>query len=224
MSRLDVYTHSAVFRRNAGSEPVFGRGRAFRRNTVTSLRKGDACSPLAAGRSRRTEKTTMVRRGVDGSFRSRTPRSPRNSGHALLTASRSVAGSVRRLAATVLYPSGNSSPCRAARFTSNRIAPQLHTCEREVVHLRQDHPSVVARHLRVRAWDAAQSPHPLVTICSRTALCPVRLLPEVVVGGVGDLGHGSCRCRVAVCGGGNVAAGGCDSLDVGGVPEPAGGR
>ena len=33
-----------------------------------------------------------------------------SSGHTLLTASRSVAGSVCRLAATALYPTGNSSP------------------------------------------------------------------------------------------------------------------
>jgi hypothetical protein len=39
MSLLDpVHTPSVVFRRNADSEPVFGRGRVFRRNTVTSLR------------------------------------------------------------------------------------------------------------------------------------------------------------------------------------------
>jgi hypothetical protein len=50
------------------------------------------------------------------------------------------------------------------------------------------------------------------------------LLPEVVVGGVWDLGHGACRCRVAFRGGGSEAAGGCDPLDVGRVPEPAGGR
>jgi hypothetical protein len=43
-----MYTRSAVFRRNAGSEPVFGRGRALRRNTLTSLRKPDACRALAA--------------------------------------------------------------------------------------------------------------------------------------------------------------------------------
>ena len=47
MSRLDRVHAFAVFRRNAGSEPVFGRGRAFRRNTVTSLRKPDACRVLA---------------------------------------------------------------------------------------------------------------------------------------------------------------------------------
>ena len=220
-----MYTHSAVFRRNAGSEPVFGRSRAFRRNTVTSLRKGDACRPLAARRFRRTEKTTMVRRGS-------TVRSDPE-----LPARHATRGT------RSLLPRGRS-PDRSAGWRRPLFTPQAiarhderlghlepdcaaiaATCEREVVHLRQDHPSVVARHLRVRAWVAAQSPHPLVTTCSRrTALCPVRLLPEVVVGGVGDLGHGSCRCRVAVCGGGNVAAGGCDSLDVGGVPEPAGGR
>jgi hypothetical protein len=43
-----VHTHAAVFRRNAGSEQVFGSDRAFRRNTVTSLRKPDACKTLAA--------------------------------------------------------------------------------------------------------------------------------------------------------------------------------
>jgi hypothetical protein len=42
-----MYTRSASFRRNAGSEPVFGGGRAFRRNTVTSPRKRDACRTLA---------------------------------------------------------------------------------------------------------------------------------------------------------------------------------
>jgi 3-methyladenine DNA glycosylase/8-oxoguanine DNA glycosylase len=47
-----VYTHAAGFRRNAGSEPVFGRDRAFRRNTVTSLRKPDACRTLAAALTR----------------------------------------------------------------------------------------------------------------------------------------------------------------------------
>jgi hypothetical protein len=36
-----VHTHAAVFRRNAGSEPVCGRDRAFRRNTVTLLRDPD---------------------------------------------------------------------------------------------------------------------------------------------------------------------------------------
>jgi hypothetical protein len=44
-----MYTRSASFRRNAGSEPVFGGGRAFRRDTVTSPRKRDACRTLAAG-------------------------------------------------------------------------------------------------------------------------------------------------------------------------------
>jgi hypothetical protein len=43
-----VYTCSASFRRNAGSGPVCGRDLAFRRNTVTSLRQGDACRALAA--------------------------------------------------------------------------------------------------------------------------------------------------------------------------------
>jgi hypothetical protein len=42
-----MYTRSASFHRNAGSEPVFGGGRAFRRNTVTSPRKRDACRTLA---------------------------------------------------------------------------------------------------------------------------------------------------------------------------------
>ncbi len=46
-----MYTRSAVFRLNAGSDLVRSRGRAFRRNTVTSLRKADACRTLAvAGR------------------------------------------------------------------------------------------------------------------------------------------------------------------------------
>ena len=64
-------------------------------------------------------------------------------------------------------------------------------------------PGAAFRRLPCGPRGAAQSPHPLVTIGSRgTALCLVRVLPEVVVGGVGDLGHGSCRCRVAVCGGG----------------------
>src|SRR5512132_273835 len=43
-----MYTRSASFRQNAGSEPVFGGGRAFGRNTVTSPRKPAACRPLAA--------------------------------------------------------------------------------------------------------------------------------------------------------------------------------
>jgi hypothetical protein len=42
-----VCTRSAVFRRNAGSEPLFRHDSAFRRNTVTSLRKPDACRVLA---------------------------------------------------------------------------------------------------------------------------------------------------------------------------------
>src|SRR5512133_45037 len=42
-----MYTCSASFRRNAGSEPVFGHSRALRRNTVTSPRKRDACRTLA---------------------------------------------------------------------------------------------------------------------------------------------------------------------------------
>src|SRR6266540_496333 len=45
-------------------------------------------------------------------------------------------------------------------------------------------------------------------------------LPEVVVGGVWDLGHGACRCRVAVRGRRGVAAGGSDPLDEGGGREP----
>src|SRR6478672_1409513 len=49
-----MYTRSAVFRRTAGSEPVLGGGRAFRRNTVTSLRKPDACRTLADEPIRRT--------------------------------------------------------------------------------------------------------------------------------------------------------------------------
>jgi hypothetical protein len=36
------------FRRKTDPEPVFGLGRALRRNTVTSLRKLDACKTLAA--------------------------------------------------------------------------------------------------------------------------------------------------------------------------------
>src|SRR6266516_7049422 len=46
------------------------------------------------------------------------------------------------------------------------------------------------------------------------------LLPEVVVGGVGDLGHGPCRGRVAVRGGRGQAAGGRDPLDEGGGHQP----
>ena len=42
-----MYTRSASFRLNAGFELLFGGGRAFRRNTVTSLRKPDACRTLA---------------------------------------------------------------------------------------------------------------------------------------------------------------------------------
>ena len=53
------------------------------------------------------------------------------------------------------------------------------------------------------------------------------LLPEVVIGGVGDLGHGTYRCRGAFRGGWGEATGGVDPLDVGRVHEPvavAGGR
>src|SRR5207342_3969206 len=46
------------------------------------------------------------------------------------------------------------------------------------------------------------------------------LIPEVVVRGVWDVGHGACRCRVAVRGRRGVAAGGSDPLDVGGGHEP----
>src|SRR6266550_5585892 len=57
-----MYTRSAVFRLNASSDPVFGRGRAFRRNTVTSQWKPDACKTLAAaGRFKRSGKTTSMR-------------------------------------------------------------------------------------------------------------------------------------------------------------------
>src|SRR5256886_17152309 len=57
-----MYTRSAVFRLNASSEPVSGGGRAFRRNTVTSQRKPDACTTLAAaGRFERSGKTTSMR-------------------------------------------------------------------------------------------------------------------------------------------------------------------
>src|SRR4029450_8530360 len=43
------YPRSAVFLLNAAYDSVFGRGHAFRRNTVTSPRKPAACRPLAAG-------------------------------------------------------------------------------------------------------------------------------------------------------------------------------
>ena len=54
--------------------------------------------------------------------------------------------------------------------------------------------------------------------------CPVRLLPEVVVRGVGDLGHCSRHYRGAVCVRGSEPTSGCDSLDDRGVPELAGSR
>jgi hypothetical protein len=43
-----MYTGSAVFRLNAVWEPDSPAAVAFRRNTVTSLRKPDACRTLAA--------------------------------------------------------------------------------------------------------------------------------------------------------------------------------
>ena len=53
------------------------------------------------------------------------------------------------------------------------------------------------------------------------------LLPEVVVGGVRDLGHGACLCGVAFRGWRSKATSGCDPLDVSGmrelVPGAAGG-
>jgi hypothetical protein len=45
-------------------------------------------------------------------------------------------------------------------------------------------------------------------------------LPEVVVGGIWDLGHGTYRCRAAFRGGRSQAAGGCDPLDKGRGHEP----
>ena len=47
------------------------------------------------------------------------------------------------------------------------------------------------------------------------------VLSEVVVGGLGDLGDGACRCRGALGGGWGQAAGGGDPLDVAGVHEPS---
>src|ERR671924_680504 len=44
------HTRSAVFRRNADSEPDWPTAVAFRRNTVTSPRKADACRTLATRR------------------------------------------------------------------------------------------------------------------------------------------------------------------------------
>src|SRR5689334_17092302 len=52
--------------RNAESEPVFGRARAFRRNTVPSPRKPDACKTLAgAGRIRTLVPNSNQRCGLD---------------------------------------------------------------------------------------------------------------------------------------------------------------
>src|ERR671935_2930242 len=45
-----MYTSATAFRRNAGLEPVVQRRPCMRRNTVTSLRKRDACKTLAAVR------------------------------------------------------------------------------------------------------------------------------------------------------------------------------
>jgi hypothetical protein len=50
MSRLDcTFPFPPYSAENADSEPVFGHGRAFMRNTVTSPRKPHACRMLAAG-------------------------------------------------------------------------------------------------------------------------------------------------------------------------------
>jgi hypothetical protein len=43
-----MYTRAAGFRRNAGWKPDWLTTVAFERNTVTSLRKPDACKTLAA--------------------------------------------------------------------------------------------------------------------------------------------------------------------------------
>lgn len=72
----------------------------------------------------------------------------------------------------------------------------------------------------------ATRPSTTATWRSRAATCVVSglLLPEVVVGGIGDLRQGARPYRVAVCGRGSESAGGCDSLDVRGAPELAGSR
>jgi hypothetical protein len=60
-----MYTRSAVFRRNAASEPDWPSAVAFRRNTVTSLRQADACRTLARRRrsdDSRCEATWALRR------------------------------------------------------------------------------------------------------------------------------------------------------------------
>jgi hypothetical protein len=57
--------------------------------------------------------------------------------------------------------------------TSNRIAPQLQPPASGKLFIFGRTILQWSPVIRVRAWDAAQSPHSLVTICSRrTALCP----------------------------------------------------
>src|SRR6266700_5221615 len=78
--------------------------------------------------------------------------------------------------------------------------------------------------LNITSCRTRRTPHRVVVAsaggCGTGVWSAAGVFPEVVVGGVGDLGHGACRRRGALRGRWGQAADGCDPLDVAGGHQP----